>query len=449
MSTVVIVGSGAGGATVARELAGRHEVLVIEAGGPFRRFHADVDRLGRLRPTGAFFDERLVSLLFPAMRIRRAVSVLGGTRIPIVFGATLGGSTPLTTGTALRCDEGLRAAGIDLDAEFTELARQLPVTTAHRERWGTVTRRLFDACEALGLSPRPLPKLGNYSRCRRCGRCILGCPYGAKWDARRLLDEAVSKGAKVFTGWTVDALERWGDRVVGVRARRGLRRRLFAADVVVLAAGGLGTPALLERSGIDCEPRLFVDPVLCVAAPMPGAGQDREMTMPFVVQRDGCIVSPYMDWLSFFFDRRWRLPAGDIVSLMIKLADDDRGRAGSKRIEKDLTDADRARLAEASALCGEILERVGAPPRVHVFGILNAGHPGGALPVRPGPSPFHDARLPENVWVADASLLPESLGRPAMLTIMAMAKRVSRLIDTRCQAPHETLSAASPPATVN
>ncbi|RPJ60013.1 MAG: hypothetical protein EHM24_27480, partial [Acidobacteria bacterium] len=55
--------------------------------------------------------------------------------------------------------------------------------------------------------------------------------------------------------------------------------------------------------------------------------------------------------------------------------------------------------------------------------------PGGSLPVAAGPSPFHDARLPSNVWVADASLLPEALGRPPMLTIMAMAKRVARLAD--------------------
>ena len=41
--------------------------------------------------------------------------------------------------------------------------------------------------------------------------------------------------------------------------------------------------------------------------------------MPFVVERDGYIVSPYMDWLSFFFDRRWRMKAGDMVPLMVKL----------------------------------------------------------------------------------------------------------------------------------
>jgi choline dehydrogenase-like flavoprotein len=41
---------------------------------------------------------------------------------------------------------------------------------------------------------------------------------------------------------------------------------------------------------------------------------------------------------------------------------------------------------------------------------------------------FHDGRLPNNVYVADASLFPESLGNPPILTIIAMAKRIGRLL---------------------
>jgi choline dehydrogenase-like flavoprotein len=41
---------------------------------------------------------------------------------------------------------------------------------------------------------------------------------------------------------------------------------------------------------------------------------------------------------------------------------------------------------------------------------------------------FHDQRLPENLYVADASLFPGSLGNPPIMTIMAMAKRVGKII---------------------
>jgi len=444
MSRVVVIGSGAGGATLARELAGRHSVTVIEAGGPFRPFGANLDWLARARATGLFFDERLIRFLFPSMQVRQARAGAGESGMVMVNGVGLGGTTTISAGNALRCDEGLRARGIDLDAEFDELSREVPVTRDHRARWSPVTRRLFDACAALGLDPEPLPKFGDYSRCRRCGRCILGCPAGAKWDARRLLDEAVARGAAIHTGWRVEALERRNGRVAGVRARRGLRTATFDADVVALAAGGFGTPVILERSGIECEPRLFVDPVLCVAAPLEGARLDREISMPFAVERAGFILAPYMDWLSFFFNRRWRHRADGIVVLMIKLRDDDRGRVSARGIDKELTARDRARLAEGVALCSDILERIGLPRATHVLGTVNAGHPGGALPLGTGPDAFHDARLPENVWVADASLLPEALGRPPILTVMALSKRVARLIDERSPSPRVRVEGAEP-----
>jgi choline dehydrogenase-like flavoprotein len=427
---VIVIGSGAGGATVARELAGRCEVTVLEAGKAFRPFAANIGTLARARSTGLFADPRLIRLLFPSMRIRRARGPKGADPMFLVNASALGGTTTISAGNAVRCDEDLKARGIDLDEEFDELAREVPITVDHHTRWRPMTKRLAEAFTALGLQPHPLPKMGDYSHCRRCGRCVLGCPTGVKWDARRFLDEAEERGARIESGFKVDRLLFGGNEAVGVQARRGFNKSSFAADVVVLAAGGLGTPAILARSGIACEPRLFVDPVLCVAAPLPGSRLDREISMPFVVQREGYIISPYMDWLSFFFNRRWRLPSGDIVSLMIKLADEERGRVDGERVEKQLSGRDRERLLDGVRLCRRILEHVGAPPETHFLGTLNAGHPGGSLPVGGGPDPLHDARLPGNVWVADASLIPASLGRPPILTIMALAKRIARLIQT-------------------
>lgn len=41
---------------------------------------------------------------------------------------------------------------------------------------------------------------------------------------------------------------------------------------------------------------------------------------------------------------------------------------------------------------------------------------------------LHSSTLPANMYVADASILPESPGLPPILTIMALAKRISKLI---------------------
>lgn len=62
------------------------------------------------------------------------------------------------------------------------------------------------------------------------------------------------------------------------------------------------------------------------------------------------------------------------------------------------------------------------------MGTLNAGHPGGMLPLTNREADtFHYAELPENLYVADATLFPRSLGNPPILIIMAMAKRVSKI----------------------
>jgi choline dehydrogenase-like flavoprotein len=118
--------------------------------------------------------------------------------------------------------------------------------------------------------------------------------------------------------------------------------------------------------------------------------------MPFAVQRDGYILSP-------------------------------QGGISARGIDKPLTERDHARLQEAVGLGTKILRRFGIPPAEIFLGTLNAGHPGGMLPLseREAES-LHPEGLPENLYLADATLLPDSLGKPPILTILALARRVAR-----------------------
>ncbi len=435
MKRAIVVGSGAGGAMVARELQGSFDVTVLEAGREFRPFAHDVARLERLRATRLFMDERMIRALFPMMRVTKASDGL-----VLIRGVCTGGTTTMFTGNAMRCDEGLRELGIDLDAEFTALQSELPISVAHKDRWRETTRLAHSACEGMGLEPQATPKMLDCSRCTRCGRCVLGCPRDAKWDSRRVLAEATAAGARVVTQAHVERVvagsagaSRPGlRRAAGVVVNRAGRRAFVPADLVVLAAGGLGTPQLLESSGIRTENRLFVDPVLCVAAPWPEACLNREIAMPFVVDRGEYIVSPYFDYLSFFFNRDWLRPGRDIMSLMVKFADSEAGAVETRGVRKGVSARDRRRLGEAIELCVEILAQMGVHRDSIFLGTLNAGHPGGALPLTDDHAEdLHDARLPENVYVADASLLPRSLGKPPSLTIMALARRVGAICNQR------------------
>ena len=173
---------------------------------------------------------------------------------------------------------------------------------------------------------------------------------------------------------------------------------------------------------------MFVDPVLCVATEWENAFQCKEIEMPFFMQRDHFILSPYFDYLSFLFNKAWRYPAKDTLGIMIKLADSTTGSISKQEVRKALTALDQERLSGAVETAKEILRRFGAQDRDIFMGTVNGGHPGGMLPLteREAQSLHHD-RLPENLYIADATLFPQSLGNPPILTIVAMAKRIAKL----------------------
>ncbi len=417
---VVIIGSGAGGAMTAHMLANSFDVTVLEAGHAFKPLTLPLDMLAKFRATGLYLDERMIQLLLPSMRIDKQKEMV------MVYGRGVGGTTTLATGNAVRADAGLKRIGIDLDKEFDELQHELPITTEHQRYWSAVTRQTFEVMQQMGLDPQPMPKFLRTKSCRLCGHCSIGCPSRAKWDSRELLE-----GINVVTGCRVSSIDISDGVARKVHATKGLRHLTFEADIVVVAAGGYGTPDILRASGIECQNTLFVDPVLCVAAPMAGARQDRQLLMPFVSHREKYIISPYMDWLSFFFNSKWRKPMDGLLSLMIKLSDVEQGDVHHQKMNKKLTPLDRQRLQQGVSECREILLRMGAHERDIVLGTLNAGHPGGMLPLTAaGAQTLHSPLLPANLYVCDATILPESLGLPPMLTIMALARRIAKIIAT-------------------
>ena len=423
MRKAIVVGSGAGGSTAAKELQGKYDVTVLEAGGEFHPFSMSLSLVEKMKKIGLMVDEREIQLLFPAMKIRIAEE-----HMVMVNGVGLGGTTTLATGNGVRMDRDLQEIGINLDAEFDELYEEIPISTDHQKRWRPATRRLFEICQDMNLNPSPLPKMGDNKKCNNCGRCVLGCAYGAKWDSRRFLQIAESKGANVKCGCRVESIAIEGSKAIGVNVRRGMRSEFYAADLVILAAGGFGTPGILENSGIPCGSRLFVDPVLCVAAKWERAFQNKELSMPFVVQRADYILAPYFDYLSYFFNKDWRFAAQDTLGMMIKLADTANGSISKNHISKTLNTRDKEQLREGVDLCCGIFGHLGVKKEDTMLGTINAGHPGGMLPLRADDaSTLHSKRLPENLYVADATLFPKSLGNPPILTIMALAKKISKI----------------------
>ncbi len=423
MKKAVIVGSGAGGAAIARELQGKFQVTILEAGNSFRPLSVNLSLMEKVKKTSLLFDERQIQWIFPAMKIRKA-----GDNMVLVNGVGQGGTTTLSAGNAVRHDQDLKNIGIDLEAEFRELYRQIPVSSEHHKKWRPATQEIYSICQDLHFQPQPTPKLVRLERCTNCGKCVLGCAYGAKWDSREYLNQAVRAGAELISGCKVQKVVIEKGKAAGAAAVVGKQYRFYPADLVVLAAGGFGTPAVLQQSGIQCRASLFVDPVLCVAVLWEKARQNREISMPFFLQKENFMISPYFDFLSYFFNRRWKYPATDIFSLMIKLSDEGCGTLSGSKVKKALTEKDKASLKEGVRLCREIFIKAGKKETDFFLGTINAGHPGGMLPLTEKESKtLHHHSLPPNLYVSDASLFPHSLGNPPILTIMALAKRIGKV----------------------
>jgi choline dehydrogenase-like flavoprotein len=251
---VAIVGSGAGGATVARELAEAGlAVVIVEEGGPVDR--ADF-------AASAF--ERTVRYY----RGNGLTATLGASPIPVPMGCAVGGTTVVNSGTLLRApdevlDAWARVHGVELAAperlgpQYDALVEQLhvePVADAIMGRNGALVRL---GAEHLGLrAHHPIPRPTR--DCAGTGQCAFGCPRDAK-QAMHLthLPAAVARGARIYARCRVERLVIEGRRVAVVEARvldaRGAptpRRLRVRARAVFLCAGALMTPVLLARHGL-------------------------------------------------------------------------------------------------------------------------------------------------------------------------------------------------------
>ncbi len=134
----------------------------------------------------------------------------------------------------------------------------------------------------------------------------MGCSPGARWDSTRFVDDAVNKGAVLKTRSPVKKVIIEKERGRGVMVGSGSASKVYEADVVVLAAGGIGTPQILKASGLPAEDRLWVNIVLTLGGVLEGANQLNEPPMAWYTKEEDYILSPYIDILSHFLHEPWK-----------------------------------------------------------------------------------------------------------------------------------------------
>ncbi len=418
----VVVGSGPGGATVARELARRGEAVIVLEKGRDHQWP-----VGRIFAYATMYD------------IRKS---RGG--VLVRRGITTGGSTMLYSGNAYDPPSFLKdEVGLDLESEVAETKTELsikPVPEYFYKNY-TGTLRLVEAADRLGFAMRPQQRFIDPEKCDpTCDRCLFGCRRGAKWTARSFLYEAVDHGAELMTECEAERVLMTDGAAEGIEARhRGDRLRIMA-DRVVLAAGGIGTPVILQKSGIrEAGNNFFTDPMSILVGVMPdNGGTFHEMTYTFADETDaGNYVIGNVGAVNGLMAQLAALNIGwlrrairmkRVAGMFVKLCDEPSGRVDiNGRLHKSFTDRDETKMAQGVAKAKEIMTAAGVIPESIAIAKGIGGHPGGTAAINTVVGNDLQTRI-RNLYVCDNSVMPRSGGIPPVLTIIAMAKQASRTI---------------------
>lgn len=479
----IVVGSGAGGAFVARTLARAGlEVIVVEEGRrwrveEFREAHP-IDRFAGLYRDGG------------------ATIALGRPPVVLPIGRAVGGTTVVNSGTCYRPPLEVQrrwrdAFGLALaDPEalaphLEEVERTLAIGPVPSSVMGRNGELLLAGAAQQGWSAHPITR--NAPDCVGSCQCAIGCPRNAKYGVHlNALPQACEAGARIISNARVTKILHADGRATGVVVRRPDGSRFeVRSDTVVVAAGAAETPALLWRSSLGGHPRLgrnlsvhpalglaghFPEPVVAWEGVLQSAAVD-ELHDSHGILVEATATPPGMGSMvlpGYGAELVRRLDDADHVAVFgAMIADEPSGRVMGRRtgvpvMRYGLSRRDGARLTHAMGAMGRLMFAAGAdevltalpgrpsvrsvaeldevvamvdPVHLHVAAFHPTGTAAAGSDARWCPvDPQGRLRGASGVWVADATVLPSCPEVNPQVSIMAMALAIAEEILTAVRA---------------
>ena len=485
---VVVVGTGAGGSMMLRELAAQGlDVVGLEMGA---------------HSTAVDFSMREADMLELLMQ-ERGARATADQQVRIVQGRGVGGSTVHNLCLCKRTpDEVLRqwvedhaATRLSPEALAPLYARTEAELSVHKVDAGSLNKnnQLFKVgCDVLGYASDYTHH--NRDGCVGSGYCIMGCPFDGKQNALKVLvPKALDSGARIYSDARVDRVLTRRGRVIGVTgslldaAGRPCAPLRVRAGAVCLGGSAVGSAALAIQSGLP-DPsgltgrNLFVHPAGVVAGVFDqvvdgwrGVPQTYECTEFLEFQRG----SEKRVWLVPVFahpiatavmipgfgERHAEVMANyrNVAAITAVVHDESPGRVrvtpgGRIRIDYALSPADRAQLVLGLRESARILLAAGAREvlvnyendpvsltnpdqlqRIDARGAppyelpLTAVHPMSTLPMSDDPRRgVVDSRgehhAVKGLFVCDGSVFPTSIGVPPQISIYTVARHVAQFV---------------------
>jgi choline dehydrogenase-like flavoprotein len=481
---VCVIGSGAGGAVIACRLAeAGHDVVILEEGGLWE---------------SQDFTERENEMV-PRLFAEQGAQATEDLSYTLLQGRCAGGGTTVNWLIMLRpraevMDDWQRTRGAEMLAAallVPALERIEEETHAHLvppDAHNTPNRLLLEGCDRLGW--RSEPARINTRDCVRAGACGLGCRHGARQGSLTVyLPRAIAAGARLVTDTRAQRITRspTGIRIDAVRQPDSAPVTI-ECDHVVLAAGAIGTPTLLLRSGLGgpavgrylrLHPTTAVFGVHARDVLADGGIPQSAVCTQFENTNGGYglwIECP--PWYAGTLAAAYTAPPAEhrafmesfprCAPLIVLVRDGASGqsqgdvridRSGRVRVRYRTGAAERARLAEGIAAAVRIQLAAGATEvhtLLHDVAPLRSATDLGRIAARFAPNRAglfsahlngtcrmgRDARTSgcdpsgllhgtKDVWVADGSLFPTAPGVNPQATIMALASLVAERLHER------------------
>jgi choline dehydrogenase-like flavoprotein len=488
---VCVIGSGAGGAVVAAELAAAGRSVVVLEQGPYW--------------TNADFTQREDQML-PRLFEDAGMRQTADGAVTILQGRNVGGSTVHNLCYAFRTPGAIvdlwreehDLDGLTRDAlepSFRRVEANLRVKAIREDEINSLNWRIRAGAEKLGYSG--FVTRHNREGCVKSGYCLLGCTYNAKQSMLlTYVPRAAAAGAQIYADARAERIEVEGGRarrVLGSVVEPGGRVRgsiEVRAKVIVLAAGAVNSPDLWLRSGLangngHVGRNLHLHPSVMVAGfwdePLHayrGIPQSYYIDEFIDLERDphsGIVLMPISGFpvltavsLPGFGRRHFALMRNydRMGGLLVLLHDQSAGTVANGRdvgrpeIRYALTPHDRRLLADGVRHCAEVLFAAGARrivvPTLPDPLVLERGDDLAALPseIAEGDAPiasthpqstcrmggdpkssvlnaFGESHEVPGLFVADMSVFPTSLGAPPQITTAALADRSAHHILAR------------------
>ena len=404
---VIVIGTGAGGAIIAMELAKANIPVTILERGPYIESKDSFEYYDM-----KYYDKRFENT----------------NSLDLLKTTCIGGSTIVAAGNGVRVlEDEFKELGIDLSDEYDEIEELLGIHQMDDAHIGKGTQKFIDCANELGFDAMKMPKFIRDEDCKPCGKCSFGCPRDAKWSGKDFVDIAVENGAELVTGAEVIKIATANKSIKSVEYIKDGKDKSIESDLVILAAGAIDSAVILQKSGIDAGNKLFFDPFVSVGGVLKDINFNSETQMNGLAVGKEYILAPHFSSFiaKYIKETDPEIEDKDILSIMVKVPDDMVGTVDSEgNVFKFNTIDDIRRLAQGSAAAGAILEKAGVDPTTMTSTVFRGAHPGGTAAI----GEVVDKNLKteiDGLYVSDASVIPVSPGKPPILLILALALRLA------------------------